>query len=714
MTRLSRPAALGLFVAAAWMGGCSEPDPVSAAPSDPNSPPAFLPRSEGLDYVTKAAGSVTFAEDVAPILYENCVPCHRPDGIGPFPFLTYDDVRERGHQIAFVTQTRFMPPWLPAPGYVAFHDERGLTDDEIGTLKQWVEDDMPTGDLSRTPEPPSFASGWLLGAPDRTVTLEEAFTLPAGGTDVFRNFVLPAEGRADRWVRAVEFDVGNSQVVHHATLEVDRSRSSRRLDLEDPLPGYEGMHSEGAQPPDGHFVGWVPGRIPTAGDADQAWQLGKETDLVLQLHMLPSGKPERVRPQIGIHYSDKPPSRLPFMMRLGSRTIDLPAGNPDVRVRDAYRLPVAVTLRAIAPHAHYLGKEMLAWATMPNGNKRWLLKIDDWDFNWQDDYRFKSPLEMPAGTVLHMEYSYDNSVDNPQNPHIPPRHVRFGPGTEDEMGDLWIQMFPQNEDDRAALQNDYLAFDRRREVKRYETLTARVPDDASHWNNLGHFRMQTGAVPEALDAFDRSLALDERYLKARKNRAIALFNLRRPDEAEAELERVLADDDGDADAWATLGRIRGMTGRSDAAAEALERAVAIDAGDPRTWTDLARAARSLGRAGNEVRALERVAELEPGDVATIHRLTRLRATHPDVRNADAALAWCRKGRDGQAGEDPVMLQACASAEAAAGRFAEAERTAVDAARRARSLGAPDVAAKIEAEAALYRSGQPLELRSERR
>jgi hypothetical protein len=175
--------------------------------------------------------SPSFSRDIAPIMIEHCANCHRPGESGPFHLLTYDDVRKRGRQIAQVTRSGYMPPWLPDPGYApAFVGERYLTPDQIGTIQNWVRDGMPEGDPADLPPEPEWPAGWQLGEPDLVVEMSEAYTLPAEGFDIFRNFVIPVPPDRPRWVRTVELRPGNAKIVHHAVMMIDRTQSSRRYD----------------------------------------------------------------------------------------------------------------------------------------------------------------------------------------------------------------------------------------------------------------------------------------------------------------------------------------------------------------------------------------------------------------------------------------------------------------------------------------------------
>ena len=207
-----------------------------------------------------ARGAVTFADDVAPIIYRSCSGCHRPGLPAPFELLTYEDARDHADEIANAVADRRMPPWLPSADHGAFLGDRRLTAGEVATIERWIEAGAPEGDTSHMPPPPTFGEGWQLGEPDLVVEMQRPYVLPGGGGDLFRNFVIPVPLDSSRYVRAVEIRPGNRQVVHHAVLSVDPTRSSRRLDAEDPEPGFGGMVTFGdAHSPDGFFVGWTPG-----------------------------------------------------------------------------------------------------------------------------------------------------------------------------------------------------------------------------------------------------------------------------------------------------------------------------------------------------------------------------------------------------------------------------------------------------------------------
>ena len=404
--------------------------------------------------ITAASTAPTFSKDIAPVLYRQCVVCHRPDGPAPFSLLTYQDARDRAALIAAAVEARRMPPWLPEPGAVRFARERRLTDSQIALIRQWVEAGAPEGNNADLPPAPEFPEGWQLGQPDLVVALPE-YHVPRHGSDVYRNLVASLPIGETRYVTAVELRPGNGRVVHHARLMVDTTASSREMDAQDAEPGFDGMDvMSHAMTPGGFFLGWTPGKVPTHGAEDMAWPVEPETDLVLQLHVRPNGQPEVVRPVVGFHFAPQPPARRPTLVLFNWKGIDIPPGTKDYIVADSYTLPVDVQALGVYPHAHYLATVMEAVARLPDGSERRLLRIKDWDFNWQDEYRYEEPILLSKGSTITMRYVYDNSAGNPQNPNRPPKRVTYGPNSTDEMGDLILQVLPQTAEDRALLERD--------------------------------------------------------------------------------------------------------------------------------------------------------------------------------------------------------------------------------------------------------------------
>ena len=455
----------------------------------------------------QAGDPVTFSRDVAPILYANCVGCHRPGGIGPFSLTTYADARRRAADIAAVTAERRMPPWKPVPGHGRFRNERRLADAEIAALSRWAAAGAPEGDPADLTDLPAAGGGWQIGTPDLVVTMETPFRLLPGGTDVYRNFVLPAEVPSRRWVRAVELrpGAGGGRVIHHARILLDATGASRSLDAEDAAPGYDGLMLDHARFPAGHFLGWAPGKTPVELPEQIAWPLDPGTDLVLQLHLLPAREPVDVQPAVGLHFADRPAALTPVSVLLTSKAIRIPAGAPAHVIEDSYRLPIAVDVLGLAPHMHYLGRQVEARATLPDGREEPLLRIDDWDFNWQDEYRYREPVHLPAGTRLRVRFTFDNSTANPRNPNSPPVTVGFGPRAGDEMAELMLQVLPIG--DAGVLARNLALKQARDDILGYQSLLRADPVDHVNHAALAVRYLDVGQVALAREHLERAVAL---------------------------------------------------------------------------------------------------------------------------------------------------------------------------------------------------------------
>ena len=665
---------------------------------------------------------VTFTEDVAPIFVAHCAACHRPGGIGPFSLLDYGAARARAAQIAEATAGRAMPPWKPVEPAGAFEGERRLSETEIGVIARWVAAGAPQGPPGAGPAPPD-ATVWQLGPPDLVVPMPEPYVLPAGGADVYRKFVLPVPTEAERWVRAVEIRPGPASPIHHATIRIDTTGRARARDAEDALPGYDGFMVETARFPPGHVLGWAPGRTVAEQSDALSWALAPGSDFVLQLHMLPGTAPVAVQPEVGLYFADAPATVEPVSVILQSMTIDIPAGESAHVVRDAFRLPVALDLLAIYPHAHYLGREVRATATLPDGTERTLLRIDDWDFNWQDEYRYRAPVHLPAGTRVEMRYVYDNSAANPRNPHDPPRRVLFGPQSSDEMAQLLLQVVPAGADDRAALTNALRVKSARDEILGYQARLRRDPDDHesrtglavrymevgqvglaeqelreairqapgypdAHYN-LGSVLQAQGSVRQAISAYRRAIALDPMYSEAHNNLGALLDTT--GDRANAMAHYRLAVQFGPREAAAHYNLGIALMARRQPdepvteAVEAFRQAVALDPDYPEARASLGAALLVEGDPAGAIAQYERAVELAPGAPRALVELAWLRATAPesDLRDVGRAITLAERARSLYGDTHPVVLDTLAAAYAADGRFDEAIALAREAAARAR-------------------------------
>lgn len=538
-----------------------------------------------------AAAAPTYTMDVAPLLGERCATCHHPDGPAPFSLLTYDDVKRHAQQIADVTRTRYMPPWKVDPADGPFVGQQPLTGAEIELLQRWVDAGAlpgparPEGADVRPPPP----GAWQLGRPDLVVSLTEPYRLQAEGTDVFRIFVLPIPVDRERYVRGLEFLPGNPRVVHHANIRVDRTPASRALDLEDEGPGYSGLIARSAGYPDGHFLGWTPGQIAPLLPPDLAWRLVPRTDLVVELHMQPSGRPEAVQPSVGLYFGDRAPTRTPSMLRLGRQDIDIPAGTANYVVTDAYVLPVDVEVQALQPHAHYRLREARGDAVLPDGTTKRLLLIQDWDFRWQHVYRYVTPLALPRGTKLSMRYVYDNSPGNPRNPERPPSRARWGQRSSDEMGDLWIQVLTRSRADLVTLETEFRRKVVAEDVNGYEMEIQRHPADTGLRDTAALLYLELGRPLDAARHFQASVDAQPGSPAAHYNLGTALSVARRLDEAMREYQRALAIDPDYANAHHNLGSVLLAIGRADEAIREFSEVTRLQPASPAAWGDLAAA-----------------------------------------------------------------------------------------------------------------------------
>lgn len=401
----------------------------------------------------RASGSqATYCRDIAPILYKNCTPCHREGEVGPFTLTSYKDASKRAGQIALVVRQRIMPPWKPEPGYGAFKHERRLTELEIATLQQWAENGTPEGESADLPPIPRFVEGWQLGKPDMVLSMSKPFTIPAEGNDINRSFPVSVHLPANRYLRAVEFRPGNRRVVHHGILLYDNSGTARRLEAQQggPGAGYVSFGGPGFVPV-GALPGYTPGMAPEQFPTDAAGQLPKDIDIVFGMHYHPTGKVETDQSSVGLYFTDKPPTRISSMVTIGVINLDIAPGDRAHKEQDTYTLPVDIELEAVYEHMHLIGKSCKLWAELPDHTIRPIIKINDWDFNWQTNYHLKERMHLPKGTVLHGEWTHDNSADNVRNPNQPPRRVTNGENSTDEMAGALLDVYVANDLDNGIL-----------------------------------------------------------------------------------------------------------------------------------------------------------------------------------------------------------------------------------------------------------------------
>lgn len=650
---------------------------------------------------------LTFTRDIAPIVWSRCSSCHRPGEIGPFSLLTYDDVKRRAAQIGLVTRRRIMPPWKPEAGKGEFEDERALAPHELHSIQQWIATGAAEGDAADLPPMPEWNGGWRLGDPDLVVRMAEPYTVPADGPDLFRTFVIPIPGSRPRYVRAIELRPGGARVVHHANIGVDRTRSSRLLDERDAEPGYVGGMVLSATYPEGQLLGWTPGQAPHAVAPGMSWRLEPGSDLVVQLHLQPIGKPEPLQVAVGLYFTDQAPTRQPIGLRLGSERIDIPPGAREHVVSDSYRLPVDVDVIAIQPHAHNLARRMTATATLPDGSTRWLISIADWDFRWQDVYRYAAPIALPKGTTISMRYTYDNSVNNPRNPHRPPKRVVWGQNTSDEMGDLWIQMAPRANADFTALNEDVQRKRRVEDLAAYTLLLDADPTNSLRHDAVAALYLEAGRLDDAIGHFERSMELNPASAPTQYNLGYALALRGRREDAIKRFREALRLDPDYAQAHNNLAAMLQLAGQVDEALDHYRRAIALRPDNTEARGNLAQLLSRQGRAAEAVAEFEQVLADRADDAQALSGLAWIRATAADaaLRNPGRAIELAERAAKLTRRQNLAALDALAAAYAAAGRFDEAVTAARAAVDSAVSAGQGDIAAQFRERLALYRKGE---------
>ena len=377
----------------------------------------------------------TFADDVAPIIHAQCSECHREGEAAPFPLTTYEEVRKRGRMVRDVTSDEYMPPWMPREGHGDFKETRRLSDKEIATLDAWFEGGMPRGDATREPAPPEFVEGWRLGEPDLVLEMAEPYLVKAEGKDVYRWFVLATNLKQERFIKAIEIRAAAPEVLHHALFFHDNaSGAARKEDARDETPGFKRRVGRTES-----LGGWAVGSDPVQLPGDLAYPIPAGADFLLQVHFHPNGKPQEEKLRIGIHFQDAAPEKpvLQFQVppQYGAMTgLDIPPGEKDYRIEDHFTVPEDIVVYGVWGHAHQICTSIRADATLPDGTRKPLIYLDEWDFNWQGQYQYVEPIELPKGTVVDAVITYDNSASNPNNPNSPPQRIIWGEQSDDEMG----------------------------------------------------------------------------------------------------------------------------------------------------------------------------------------------------------------------------------------------------------------------------------------
>jgi tetratricopeptide (TPR) repeat protein len=569
----------------------------------------------GCGQARPASTTVSFDKDVAPIVFANCAPCHRPGEVAPFSVLSYADAAPHAEEMADETLQHRMPPWLPDRGDYPILGQRRLTASQIDTIQRWVKGGKVEGNAADLPAAPVFPGGWQLGTPDVVLTPARAYTLRPGD-EVYRNLVVHTSLASAVFVRALEFKTGGAPI-HHAVIRVDTSGTVANQDGQDGQPGFDGMAWRAGQDPEGYFIGWAPGRGPILSPDGMPWRLERGADLVVELHLLPGKTPVDVKPTVALFLTNTPPVATPLTLKMSSRLIDIPAGATDYPITDTFKLSAAVDLLSVYPHAHYLGKDMLVTASLPDGSVKTLLHIPKWSFHWQQDYRYESPIPLPAGTTMTMRYTYDNSTANPENPRRPPVRVRLGPHSTDEMAELVLQVLPKSLADAHALVQALVDHDALANVASAEQDAREAPNDAENQTALGSAYVQVGRYADAVPPLEAAVRLNDRSAAAEDLLGSALLELGRVDDALVYMRRAAVLAPRNATIQFNLGNGLKKSAQPQAAAEAYARAIALNPEFPDPHVNLGALLVEHGHAAEAVPHFARAVELRPNS-AVLH------------------------------------------------------------------------------------------------
>lgn len=418
-------------------------------------------------FLFSIAFTVNFSEDISPVIYINCTVCHRSGEIGTaLPLTNYQQVFDSRFLIESAIQqiddddvlsgvsghtsrhgNPAMPPWPADRDYSTFLGERYLTDEEIEIFSRWIDDGAPQGPAELEFPILEFPEGSLIGEPDLVLSMSETYTVAANGEEDIQCFIIPTNFDEDKDVSLIEFRPGNKEIVHHAIIVAVPDGTADHLADLNPDYGYNCTWDFIVEDLSGSIASYLPGQTPIKLKHGLGHSIPAESDLLVQIHYPEVQEDSQDSSSINIFYSDEPIERYAFFQYLGDWTFALP---PD-QITSLYTsldVPTAKSLITINPHCHLLGKSWQVWATMPDGiGQLPLIKIDRWDFDWQNVYYPERMIHLPAGSTIHLMAEYDNTADNPNNPNDPPQWVYPGFQTVDEMFEIDVQLVNYQEGD---------------------------------------------------------------------------------------------------------------------------------------------------------------------------------------------------------------------------------------------------------------------------
>ncbi len=374
-----------------------------------------------------AKTSSTFTKDVAPILFNRCIECHRTGEIAPMSLLTYQEVRPWAKSIRQRVVERSMPPWSADPHFGKFSNDPSLSQKEIDAIVSWVDAGAPKGEDKDMPPTPKFVEGWTIGKPDVVLAMQEEYAIPADGTVPYLYFTIPTGFKEDKWISAMEIRPGNRGVVHHVIAFVTEAGAS----------GRRGGAAGEAQQGRGQLGGITPNKTGVVFGPGTARLVKAGSSIVFQMHYTTNGVATKDRTSIGLVFTKEPPNRTLVTGNAMNARFVIPPGEASHEVKSSTTFKEDVHLTSFMPHMHFRGKDFIYTAVYPDGRSEVLLSVPKYDFNWQLTYVLEKPVALPKGTRLDCVAHFDNSTKNKFNPD-PTKEVRWGDQTWEEMMIGWF------------------------------------------------------------------------------------------------------------------------------------------------------------------------------------------------------------------------------------------------------------------------------------
>jgi hypothetical protein len=382
----------------------------------------------------------TFYKDVLPVLQNRCQECHRAGEIGPASFLTFKETRPWAKAIREAVIARKMPPWFADPAHGKWMNDRSLSKQEIDTLVAWADSGASEGDANEAPAPKQWIEGWQINKPDVVFEMPQAFDVPANAKIDYQYIVVPTRFAEDKWVKMVEARPSARSVVHHVVVYIREPGSQwLRGEAEPGVPFVPPKRTADGKPrEDIGGVGsdiltiYTPGNMPDVFRPGQAKLIKAGSDLVFQMHYTSSGKPASDKTSIGIVFASEPPKeRVVTISPTNSRFV-IPPGDPNYRVPAQVKFANEGTMLSFFPHMHVRGKAFEYKFKPAGGREQIILRVPNYNFNWQLTYRLENPIRVKPGDAMEIAAYFDNSPNNPYNPN-PKAEVRWGEQSWEEM-----------------------------------------------------------------------------------------------------------------------------------------------------------------------------------------------------------------------------------------------------------------------------------------